>query len=382
MAQTIIRLQAKLMKEYYQYFSRYAKGGRSQCKVAWITAFAPVEILEALGISCYYPESYAAVIAASGMEQPLLNKSAEVNLSRDCCSYSCCMQGCLELEEGPRGIPPKPDILIATNNQCNTLPNWWNILAHRYKVPLIVIDYPGDGADRETAYHYVTAQHRNLIAELETFTGNRLHMDRIAELVENSRNSVKAWKSVICHIKDKEIIPTGLFDDINFLITARCRPETAEMYTMLAEELSQKPLADRGLLPLFWLGYPLWYHADRYLSALFEGCRISGSNYITWWNIDYDGENIFECLFNAYNDTFLNLSQKNRNERLGALIRESGAKAAVTLRNKSCKCDFVSAINMGIPQVEIDMDMIDRTILDEKAALDRIRLIKEMICAG
>lgn len=382
MAQTIIRIQTKLMKEYYQYFSKYAKGGRPEGKVAWITAFAPVEILEALGISCYYPESYAAVIAASGMEQSLLSKSEELNLSRDCCSYSCCIQGCLELEEGPRGVPPKPDMLIATNNQCNTLPNWWNILAHRYKVPLIVIDYPGDGADRKNAYHYVTAQHRNLITELERLTGNKLHMDRLAELVENSRNSVKAWKSVIRHMKDKEVIPTGLFDDINFLITARCRRETSEMYTMLEEELSRRPLANQELLPVFWLGYPLWYHADRYLSSILEGCRVSGSNYITWWNIDYAGEDLFECLFNAYNDTFLNLSQKTRNERLGRLIRESGAKAAVTLRNKSCKCDFVSARNIDIPQVEIDMDMIDRTILDEKAAQDRISLVRETICTG
>ena len=154
------------------------------------------------------------------------------------------------------------------------------------------------------------------------------------------------------------------------------------MYTMLEEEYSSKPMADRTLIPLFWLGYPLWYHSDRYLSTILEGCRIAGSNYITWWNIDYAGQNLFECLFNAYNYTFLNLSQKTRNERLGELICDSGAKAAVTLRNKSCKCDFVSAKNIYIPQVEIDMDMIDRTILDEKAAMTRIDLIKETICSG
>ena len=29
-------------------------------------------------------------------------------------------------------MPPRPDVLIATNNQCNTLPGWWNILAEKY----------------------------------------------------------------------------------------------------------------------------------------------------------------------------------------------------------------------------------------------------------
>ena len=144
MEQSVIRIQARLMKEYYKYFSKYAKGKLPEKKVAWVTAFTPVEILEALDMVYYYPESYAAVIAASNQEQLLLEKSEDICLSRDCCSYSCCIQGCLELEAGPRGVPPKPDILIATNNQCNTLPNWWNLIAEKYKVPLIVIDYPGE----------------------------------------------------------------------------------------------------------------------------------------------------------------------------------------------------------------------------------------------
>ena len=72
---TSTQIQAKLMREYYRYFSRYAKGRLPEKKVAWITAFTPVEILEALDISCFYPESYAAVIAASGKEQKLLTES-------------------------------------------------------------------------------------------------------------------------------------------------------------------------------------------------------------------------------------------------------------------------------------------------------------------
>ena len=54
------------MREYYKNFSKYAKEHSPESKVAWVTAFTPIEILEALDISYYYPESYAAVIAASG----------------------------------------------------------------------------------------------------------------------------------------------------------------------------------------------------------------------------------------------------------------------------------------------------------------------------
>ena len=380
MAQTIVRLQTKLMREYYRDFSKYAKGKAPERKVAWVTAFTPVEILEALDIAYYYPESYAAVIAASEKEQEMLDRSGLMNLSGDCCSYSCCFNGCLDAEDGPRGVPPKPDVLIATTNQCNTLPGWWNLLADRYGVPLIVIDYPGEAAGRESAFRYVTAQHRQLVSEMEKLSGNTLETGRLEELVRNSEESVWAWNDVIRCLPEKNLRPTALFDDINFLITARCKPETSELYAMMAEEMRGKDNAEDGRIPLFWLGYPLWYHRDRYLSELLGDFRIVGSNYVTWWSLDYTGSDVYEKLFSAYNYTFLNLSQPGRDRKLAALVRDSGAVCAVTLRNKSCKCDFVSARNVGIPQAEIEIDMIDRTWLNMEKAKAQIALLKETVC--
>ena len=381
MAQTIVRIQTKLMKEYYKDFSKYAKGRIKENKVAWVTAFTPVEILEALGISYYYPESYAAVIAASEKEQDFLYVSEKNNLSRDCCSYSCCYNGCLDTGEGSRGVPPKPDVLIATNNQCNTLPGWWNILSEMYQVPLIVLDYPGgETFDHEAAFSYVTAQHKSLIAEMEKLSGNKLDENKLNELMENSKKSVDAWNEVISYLPIKDIKLTTLFDDIHFLITARCKAETSEMYLMMADTMKSKEDADISKISVFWLGYPLWYHKDRYLTEYLNDCRIVGTNYITWWSLDYSGNDLYEKLFMAYNYTFLNLSQKSRDKRLADLIKVSGAKCAVVLRNKSCKCDFVSARNVTIPQAELEIDMIDRNYLDLEKARNQIELLKETVC--
>jgi len=379
MALTITRIQTRLMKEYYQFFSKYARGKELDKKVAWVTAFTPVEILEALGIAYYYPESYAAVIAASEKEGELLDKSAELDLSRDCCSYSCCYEGCLSTLDGPRGVPPKPDVLIATNNQCNTLPAWWNIIAHRYDVPVMIIDYPGETVDRETALQYVTEQHKDLIRKLELLTGNNLDYGVLKSVIENSMKAVDAWNQVARLLRVKDIKATTLFDDINFLITARCKADTSKMYQMMEDAILSKDDADTATIPMFWLGYPLWYHPDRYLSEALDGFRIVGSNYITWWSLDYSGENSFEKLFSAYNYTFLNLEQEHRNERLGKLIKESGAKCAVALRNKSCKCDFVSARDIAIPQAELEIDMIDRKFLNVEKAKSQISILKESL---
>lgn len=377
-----IKLQAKLMRDYYQDFSKYAKGKPPTHKVAWVTAFTPVEILEALDISYIYPESYAAVVAASGKEQALLEESERQALCRDCCSYSCCFEGSLALESGPRGLPPKPDVLIATNNQCNTLPNWWNMLAQRYDVPLIVLDYPGEAAERQDALAYVTAQHEELIARMEGLSGNKLDTERLSQLIQNSENSVAAWRRIVELFPERDISPTLLFDGISHLITSRCKPDTAELYTAMAEELSELPETDRSKPALFWLGYPLWYHAERYLPELLEGCRVSGSNYITWWSLDYLGDTPMEKLFHAYNYTFLNLKPETKRVRLAACIERSGAVGAISLHNKSCKCDFVSARHIDIPQAELEIDMIDREYLDVGRAKRQIGVLLESLCTG
>lgn len=382
MGQSSIQLQAKLMREYYRDFSKYARGRMPDRKVAWVTAFTPVEILEALDIEYIYPESYAAVIAASGKEQALLEGSERNGLCRDCCSYACCIEGSLETGAGPRGLPPRPDVLIATNNQCNTLPGWWNILAGRYGVPLIVLDYPGEEAERSAAYGYVTAQHIDLINRMENLSGNHLDMGRLGELIENSRASVEAWRKVTRLMPEKDIEPTLLFDGISFLITSRCRSETAQLYEAMAGEIANMPEAGNEKARLFWLGYPLWYHGKRYIEELLDGFRISGSNYITWWSLDYAGTGPMEQLFNAYNYTFLNLKQETKDARLAEDIRSSGAAGAVALHNKSCKCDFVSARNIRIPQAELEIDMIDRTYLDTGRARRQIDALLEGICAG
>ena len=89
-----------------------------------------------------------------------------------------------------------------------------------------------------------------------------------------------------------------------------------------------------------------------------------------------------EQLFSAYNYTFLNLKQETKDTRLSEDIRRSGAVGAVTLHNKSCKCDFVSARNVPIPQAELEIDMIDRTFLDEGRARRQMEALLESVCAG
>ena len=182
--------------------------------------------------------------------------------------------------------------------------------------------------------------------------------------------------------REKNLPITPLFDDISFLITSRCKPETEELYKVMLEGIKDEENGDSGdnRIKAFWTGYPLWYHPNRYFDEALENIRIVGSNYVTWWILDYSGEDVFEKLFNAYNYTFLNLSQNTRNAKLKALIEASGAVCTITLHNKSCKCDYISARNIELPQAEIEMDMVDREFLKIDGAELRIDILRENLC--
>jgi benzoyl-CoA reductase/2-hydroxyglutaryl-CoA dehydratase subunit BcrC/BadD/HgdB len=219
----------------------------------------------------------------------------------------------------------------------------------------------------------------DLVQKMEELSGNKLDPEVLKETIKRSQASVAAWKRVIACFKDKDIPPTLLFDNINFLITARCKEDTATIYNLMADELEQSPDKDPSLIPMFWIGYPLWYHPERYLSEVTEGFAIVGSNYINWWNLDYSGLDVWDSLFNAYNYTILNLKQETKTKRLTALIEASGAKCAVSCRNKSCKCDYVSAKDVGIIQAELEIDMIDREYLDIDKAGKLVSVMKESL---
>lgn len=61
-----------------------------------------------------------------------------------------------------------------------------------------------------------------------------------------------------------------------------------------------------------------------------------------------------------------------------SIIQKSGAKGAVTLHNKSCKCDFVSAKDISIPQAELEVDMIDRHFAVKKGLESKFCFLRRL----
>jgi benzoyl-CoA reductase/2-hydroxyglutaryl-CoA dehydratase subunit BcrC/BadD/HgdB len=105
--------------------------------------------------------------------------------------------------------------------------------------------------------------------------------------------------------------------------------------------------------------------------------QIVGSNYASWWNLDYGGDNVWDMLYHAYNFTVLNLTGKTRSKLINDDLERTKADGVIINRNKSCKRDFFSLneFKSSLPCAVIESDMIDAGFIDMQTANDRINIL-------
>src|SRR3989339_1626194 len=157
------RLKEIMTRHYF--LSRYAE---SAMPVAWVTSGAPVEILRPFGFYTIYPENHGALCGAQKMGPELCSIAEEHGYHQDLCSYARIDLGVCFSGKTPAGKLPKPDLLFASNNICQTVVYWYKVLARTWNIPLILFDTPYNfGEIREGDIAYMKGQFEEMIPVLE-----------------------------------------------------------------------------------------------------------------------------------------------------------------------------------------------------------------------
>ena len=124
------RLKEIMTRHYF--LSRYAEGAKP---VAWVTSGAPVEMLRPFDFYTVYPENHGALCGAQKAGPELCSLAEERGYSQDLCSYARIDLGTCFSGKTPVGRLPKPDLLFASNNICQTVIYWFRVLAHHCEDP-------------------------------------------------------------------------------------------------------------------------------------------------------------------------------------------------------------------------------------------------------
>lgn len=380
----------KLFAEYYLTGTQAKKDGRP---VAFVTAFAPVEILRAMGVFCMYPESYAVVCAASKKAPDVIEASHMASFAHDLCSYSLIDFGTEHYERLPYGGLPEPDLLIATNNQCGTTLLWFKLLAQKKNIPLFIIDYPAAVDDQPGIRDYIRQQHESLIAFLHRHTSNALDNEQLNEQVANSKKACESWRKVHQLNRQSPIrLPADRLVDALFpIVTMKGSQSVCDYYQALLQE-NQAVTENESPIPtrLLWHGYPLWFLPKKFPACFGDDFQIVLNDYTLWWDLDYgDKADAMEALINAYSNTYLNWPLDRKLDWVESLISDYAIDGVICHANRSCRRALADIAPLRkrlaqrqIPSVVIESDMANPDFYLKEQVNMRIESFREVLKTG
>ena len=346
-------------------------------KVCWASAVIPQEFLLAMDIEVGYPESQAAVIAAKGETERYLSAAMEMGYSNDICSYARIGLGYASIMECDAMPLPKPDFLICINNACQVMGKWFENVAERFQIPLILIDAPYNTQTVVTAdrIEYIKAQFRDLIQKLEVICGKPFNYQKLYEVMEVSRQTAAAWKKVIGY---PSMVPSPMngFNESNYMsqvLTNRGKPRTVELLNAIAQEMEEhiangtSQVRHEQKYRIFWNGILCWPYLS-YIAKILKEHNIifCVAPYALNWLLEYDAEDI-DGLARVYANRNTNCCTETNVEARAKIMEDYHIDGILYHLNRSCKSGAMSLPEIvrqiyaknGIPYMIFDGDQSD-----------------------
>jgi bcr-type benzoyl-CoA reductase subunit B len=388
------RLKEIMTRHYF--LSRYAEGAKP---VAWVTSGAPVEILRPFDFYTVYPENHGALCGAQRMGAELCGVAEGHGYNQDLCSYARIDLGVFFSGKTPAGKLPKPDLLFASNNICQTVVYWYKALSNYLKVPLILFDTPYNFEEiSKSDIRYMTDQLEEMIPILEEISGKKYNYELFREFMIRAKETSILWGEVLATMKERPA-PMTIFDAFVHMapvVSLRGLPVSKAYYRMLLEELKERIKAGVGAITnekkrLIWDNIAIWYKVRDFANLFAErGMNFVSATYTNAWaeTTPYmDEENPLESMAKAYSLVILNNNLNSRLKLMDRLIREYQVDGLVIHSARSCKPYSVGQYDikrllmerLGVPSVVIEADITDPRAYSEEQAMTRLEAFFESI---
>lgn len=368
--------------------------------IGWCASNFPQEIPTTLGLKTVYPESQAAAISAKGGSLPMLEHTeGELGFSNDLCAYARISMAYADLGKCPNGEMemPLPDFVLCCNNICTCMMSWYENLACKLDIPLIMIDVPyNDEYDvDQKRIDYVKGQFIDVIHQLEKITGKTWDEQKFQEVCEYSNRMGKAWLEATTYMGYKPSPLNGfeLFNHMAVATMARGHEGAAEAMEQLCEEYRQN-VADSVSN----------FRAEEKYRIMFEGIACWPYLRATSKPLKESGTNVTACVYGpSFAFTYSNLDELA--EAYAAVPNAINLERATELRKKLCvdgkvdggivhinrSCKMWSGIapemgrrisrDLDIPIVTFDGDQSDPRNFSEEQYKTRIEGLVEIMAS-
>ena len=377
--------------------ARYANLHR---KVAWVTSGAPVELLKALDYCVIYPENHAAICGTARVAVDIATEAENAGYSRDICSYARTDFGSMLSGKTPVGKLPKPDVLLACTNICQTVLFWYRVLARHFDVPLILIDTPFVYYDEasEHAVEFVKRQLEEAVPLLEKIAGRSLDERRLKETGRLSRLAAQLWMEIMQRNRHQPA-PITVFDQFTQMapvVELRGDPATVDLYAAMLKEIDGRIARGIGAVKherkrLLWDNLPIWYRL-RYLAEFLgeRGVVLVASTYTNAWGeltALIDPERPFESLARTYTYPILNRGTGHKLATMQRMIEEYHLDGVILHSDRSCKPYSIGQIDQRdrlirdgrVPALLLEADHNDSRCYSEEQVANRLAAFMEML---
>ena len=361
-------LQKQLMAAHY---ARALDAKREGRPLAYVTAMFPVEIVKAFEphIAAIYPENHAAMLSANGKED-FAQKAIAAGLDRMGCAYELINTGYMLEGHGRLDAPdltvlkgakgkereialyklPEPDILLACNNQCEVVCEWFKHLSEAfgnkpYRSVNVGNRYDGSAGAERTVF--VRKQLQDVIALLERETGVPLDRDKLLGIARKSNDAIRLWREYL-DLGARKPSPITAFDGfyhMALIVAERGTNAATEYYRKLVE--ATRELADAGTAAVgqekhrvLWDNLATWYNfgeLKRYLAD--KGIAVAGSTYLDLWKTELDTSGydaLLDSMARAYSVMYTNLTIPERIEAYREHIAKFDVEGVLFHNNLSC----------------------------------------------
>jgi benzoyl-CoA reductase/2-hydroxyglutaryl-CoA dehydratase subunit BcrC/BadD/HgdB len=376
---------------------RYANLGR---KVVWVTSGAPVELFKALDYFVLYPENHAAICGTARVAVDISIEAESRGYSRDICSYARTDFGSMLSGKTPVGRLPKPDLLVACTNICQTVLSWYRVLARHFDVPLIVIDTPfvyhAEADDH--AIKYVVEQLEQAIPLAEKVAGKSLNQGNLERVARLSKMATELWMEIMNRNSHRPA-PISVFDQfiqMAPIVEMRGDPITVDFYAQMLKEVDARIANGIGAVRnekkrLLWDNLPIWYRL-RYLAELLaeSGIAIVASTYTNaWGELSHliDPAKGLESMALSYTYAVLNRGTGHKLDTMKEMISSYHLDGVILHSDRSCKPYSIGQIDQrdqliqqnGIPALLLEADHNDHRNYAEEQVANRLAAFVEML---
>lgn len=214
----------------------FRKAYQKDSVVAWRSSFVPTEMLFALDIIPFPPESIISMFANSHLTDGILKVAEDYNHSRDTCSFLRGVAGSVI-----KDYMPMPDFLIATSLYCQGSAQVFHSISKKFNRPFYYIDVPFH-CDRHYTIDYVAKQIEDIMQKMAAVIGKELDIDRLKDAIKYS-NEARNYFLKVNELRKNKPTPMLGGEAIDYSIMLShmfgCK-EMVEVCKTLHEELSER----------------------------------------------------------------------------------------------------------------------------------------------